>query len=125
MYIPFEKYFLSLIVKGDKVYFSEIQNKTSLSDKWKGLTRMIYSLKAKKKFKIQLEEIKPDWIYVRFYQNKISCSIVEVAHFLNKLVIQKISNYSLLCPCNIYYWYDKNERYELCTQKSKWNMLMM
>lgn len=117
---PYEKYFLSPIGSGEEVYFSDVKKKSSLGDKWKGLTRMIYSYEAKRCFKQLLKDTKPDLVYILYYQNKISCSVVNAAYELGIPVIQRISDYSLLCPCNIYYRYDKNEICELCTQRSKW-----
>jgi glycosyltransferase involved in cell wall biosynthesis len=118
---PYEKYFLSSIGSGDEVYFSDVQkSKKSLSDQWKSLTRMIYSYEAKNCFKKLLEDVKPDLVYILHFQNKISCSIVDVAHKRGVPVIQRISDYSLLCPCSIYFRQSDGQICELCTQKTKW-----
>ena len=54
---PYSKYFLSPIGSGDEVYFSDVQkSKMSLKEKWKGLTRMIYSYEAKKCIKKLLQK---------------------------------------------------------------------
>lgn len=117
---PYEKYFLSPIGTGDEVYFSDIQNKKkSLKDLWKGLTRMIYSYEAKRCFKKLLKEVKPDIIYILYFQAKISCSIVQAAYELKIPIVQRISDYSLLCPCSIYFNQETGSICELCTQKSK------
>lgn len=97
---PYEKYFLSPIGKGDIVYFSEMKKHSSIIDKYKSLSRMIYSYEAKNNFKRLLKDTKPDLIYILYYQNKISCSIVDVAKKMNIPVVQRISDYSLLAPCS-------------------------
>lgn len=116
----YSKYFLSPIGSGDDVYFSDIiKGKKSLSDQWKGLTRMIYSYEAKKKFKKLLIDTKPDLIYMLYFQNKISCSVVQAAYELGIPVVQRISDYSLLCPCSIYFRQNDCQICELCTEKTK------
>lgn len=117
----YEKYFLSSIGKGDEVYFSDLQkNKKTINDMWKGLSRMIYSPEAKKSFKKLLKEVKPDIIYILYFQSKISCSIVQAAYEMEIPIIQRISDYSLLCPCSIYFRQSDCQICELCTQKSMW-----
>lgn len=119
---PYEKYFLSPIGTGDEVYFSDVQKqKNTLKDQWKGLTRMIYSYEAKKCFKKLLEDVKPDLVYILYFQAKISCSIVQAAHEMKVPVIQRISDYSLLCPCSIYFRQSDCQICELCTQNTKWH----
>lgn len=97
---PYEKYFLSPIGKGDVVYFSEMKQHSSIADKYKAMSRMIYSFEAKNNFKRLLKDTKPDIIYILYYQNKISCSIVDAAKEMNIPVVQRISDYSLLAPCS-------------------------
>lgn len=119
---PYEKYFLSPIGTGDEVYFSDVQKqKKTLKNQWKGLTRMIYSYEAKKCFKKLLEDLKPDLVYILYFQAKISCSIVQTAHEMKVPVIQRISDYSLLCPCSLYFRQSDCQICELCTQKTKWH----
>ena len=117
---PYNKYFLSPIGSGDEVYFSDVQkSKMSLKEKWKGLTRMIYSYEAKKCFKKLLSDVKPDLVYVLYYQAKISCSIVQAAWEMKIPVVQRISDYSLLVPCSLYFRRNDCQICELCTQKTK------
>ena len=116
----YEKYFLEPIGDGSEVYFGEY-NKRSIKDSIKGFSRMLYSWEAKRKFKKFLQEVKPDIVYILYFQNKISCSIIDAAYSLNIPIVQRISDYSLLCPCNIFYRYDINSKCELCLQNSKWN----
>lgn len=118
----YEKYFLSPMGDGSEVYFGEY-NKKSLKDSVKGFSRMIYSFEAKRTFKTFLKETKPDIIYILYFQNKISCSIIDAAHSLDIPIVQRISDFSLLCASNILYRYDKNEICELCLNKSKLNAI--
>lgn len=105
---PYEKYFLSPIGSGHDVYFSDMQHRTSLKDKYKGFTRMVYSFEAKSCFKKLLQDLKPDLVYILYYQNKISCSIVDAAEEAGIPVVQRISDYSLLAPCS--HLFDIRER---------------
>lgn len=97
----YEKYFLSAIGKGDEVYFSDV--KKSWKDYVKSFGRMVYSFEAKKCFKKFLRDTKPDVVYILYFQNKISCSIVDVAYKMGIPVVQRISDYSLLAPCGHLY----------------------
>lgn len=97
----YEKYFLSAIGNGDEVYFSD--SKKTLKDNIKGFGRMIYSFEAKRCFKKFLKETRPDVVYILYFQNKISCSIVDAAYEVGIPVVQRISDYSLLAPCSILY----------------------
>lgn len=116
---PYSKYFLSPVGSGDEVYFSDVQKKKmSLKEKWKGLTRMIYSSEAKKSFKRLLSDVKPDLVYILYYQAKISCSIVQAAWEMEIPVVQRISDYSLLVPCSIFFRQKDCQICELCSQQS-------
>lgn len=118
----YNHYFLSPIGNSEEVYFSDY-NKKSIRDSIKGFARMTYSFEAKRTFKRFLLATKPDLVYILYFQSKISCSIVDAAYSLKIPVIQRISDYSLLCPCNILYRYDKNEICEKCLHGSKLNAI--
>lgn len=118
---PYEKYFPSPIGSGDEVYFSDVKkNKKSLKELWKGFSRMTYSPEAKRCFKRLLEDVKPDLVYILYFQSKISCSIVQAAYEMHIPIVQRISDYSLLAPCGMYFRQSDCQICELCTQKSKW-----
>ena len=91
-----------------------MKNNMTLMDNFKGLSRMVYSFEAKRKFRRLLKETHPDLIYILYYQNKISCSIVDAARELDIPVIQRISDYSLLAPCGILYNQKTNRICEDC-----------
>ena len=118
---PYEKYFLSPIGKGDEVYFSDIQKgRKTIKDLWKGFSRMVYSPEAKKCFTKLLKDVKPDLIYVLYFQSKISCSIIQAAYEMKIPVVQRISDYSLLAPCGMLFMQRECKICELCTKKTKW-----
>jgi len=119
-FTEYEKYFLEPIGDGNEVYAGEYNSK-SLKDSYKVLTRMLYSFEAKAKFKFFLEETKPDLIYILYFQNKISCSIIDVAYSMKIPVVQRISDFSLICPSGLFYRNDINEVCELCLHGSKLN----
>ncbi|PRD46899.1 hypothetical protein C5745_13360 [Sphingobacterium haloxyli] len=116
----FSNDFLSSIGTGDEVYFSQY-NTRSLKDSVKGFARMTYSVEAKRRFSKFLKKTRPDIVYILYYQNKISCSIVDAAHKLNIPIVHRISDYSLVSPCNSLFRYDKNEICEKCLHGSKVN----
>jgi glycosyltransferase involved in cell wall biosynthesis len=121
---PYEQHFLSPVGSGDEVYFSDVQkSKKSFSDQWKGLTRMVYSFEAKNCFKKLLSIVKPDLVYILHFQSKISCSIIDAAHKMGIPVVHRISDYSLLCPCDHFFRMSEEQICELCTQKTKWPSL--
>lgn len=115
----YESYFLEPVGSGDETYGHEYKKdfKTIL----KVFSRMVYSFEARRKFKKLLLAEKPDVVYVLQFQNKISCSIIDVAHSLNMPIVQRISDFSLLSPCGNLYRNDTNEICELCLNKSLWN----
>jgi len=95
----YEPFFLSPMGKGDEVYFSDY--KKTFKDWVKGFARMTYSFEAKRTFKEFLKQVKPDIVYILYFQSKISCSIVDAAYEMNIPVVQRISDYSMISPCNI------------------------
>lgn len=119
----YEKDFLSPIGKGDEVYFSDVQKNNSLSAKWKGFTRMVYSNEAKKSFKKFLKTHNPDIVYILYYQNKMSCSIVDAAYEMGIPVVHRISDYSLVVPCSMMYNQGKRCLCEKCLYGTKFNAI--
>ncbi len=112
----YEHLFLSPIGSGNEVYFSEY--KKSFKTLAKGFARMTYSFEAKRTFKKFLKTVKPDVVYILYFQSKISCSIVDAAYNLKIPVIQRISDYSMVAPCNSLYNPTKRDICEDCLHKS-------
>lgn len=109
----YEMDFLSPMGKGNEVYFKEVP-KFSISSMTKGFSRMVYSAEAKKSFRRFLIKYHPDIVYILYYQNKISCSIVDAAYEAGIPVVHRISDYSLMVPCSMMYNQKKRCLCEKC-----------
>lgn len=118
----FETEFLTPIGTGEEIYFSDIRKK-SFSSMWKGFERMVYSYESYKTFKKFLQKYRPDLVYILYYQNKMSCSIVDAAYELNIPIVHRISDYSLVVPCSMMYNQNKRCLCEKCLYASKVNAL--
>jgi glycosyltransferase involved in cell wall biosynthesis len=113
----YDSYFLEPIGAGDEVYFGEY--KKTFKTVIRTFARMFYSFEAKTKFKKLIKDVKPDLIYILHFQNKISPSIIDVAHSLKVPIIQRISDFGHICANNIFYLYDKKEICERCLHGSR------
>jgi glycosyltransferase involved in cell wall biosynthesis len=102
---PYESFFLDSIGNGDEIYSKDYKRNLKINLQVAG--RMIYSFKAKRKFKTFLAAIKPDIIYILHFQNKLSCSIIDAAHEMGVPVVQRISDFSHICPNVIFYRKEK------------------
>lgn len=118
----YEKEFLSSLGSGDEVYFSDVKKK-SISSMWKGFERMVYSREAYRLFRSFLKKHQPDLVYILYYQNKMSCAIVDAAYDLRIPVVHRISDYSLVVPCSMMYNQSKRVLCEKCLYGSKKNAL--
>lgn len=119
---PYEEEFLSPLGSGEEVYFSDVQKK-SVSSMWKGFERMVYSREAYNTFKKFLVKHKPDLVYILYYQNKMSCAVVDAAFDMNIPVVHRISDYSLVVPCSMMYNQSKRCLCEKCLYGSKFNAI--
>jgi len=115
----YDSYFIDAIGSGKEIYGHEY--KRNFKTIFKVLSRMIYSFEAKRKFKKILNKEKPDIIYILQFQNKISCSIIDIAYKLDYPVVQRISDFSHICIDSILYQYEKKEICEKCLNGSKLN----
>lgn len=102
----YDKYFLEPV--DDEVYFSH--SKKSLRVILKSFNRMFWSPEAKRKFRILLDEQKPDLIYIMQMHNKISPSILSAARKAGVPVIHRISDFQYMCPNALFY----NDRIGIC-----------
>lgn len=116
----YEEYFMDPIGKGDEIYANEYK-KTNLKTVFTGLSRMLYSFEAKKKLKRLIREVKPDIVYVIYYQNKMSASVIDAAYEMKVPVVQRISDFGHICANNIFYIYQKKEICERCLHGSRFN----
>ncbi len=121
---PWSPYFMSPIGSGDEVYANEYK-KTSPGTVLKVLGRMLYSFEAKRKLKKLIRECKPDLVYVLYYQNKMSASVIDAAYDLKVPVVQRISDFGHICANNIFYRYQQNEVCERCLHGSRYNAVKL
>lgn len=108
----YERYFLDVV--DDEVYFAQSKKKTPRMI-LKSFTRMFYSLEAKRKMRLLLQEQKPDLVYIMQMHNKISPSIVDAAREMKVPVIHRISDFQYMCP-NALFYNDKVGVCERCLQ---------
>lgn len=114
----YEADFLSSVGKGDEVYFSDV-SKRSISTLIKVFSRMVYSMEAKKSFRKFIAKHRPDVIYILYYQNKMSCSIVDAAYEAGIPVVHRMSDYSLAVPCSMMYNQRRRHLCEKCLYGSR------
>jgi len=114
----YESYFLSKVGKGDEIYANQVNYK-SLANVIKSFARMVYSTEAKRKLSKLLRDEKPDLVYVLYFQSKMSASIFDAIHSAGVPVVVRVSDFSMIAPCNIYYRTKTNEICELCSGKNK------
>ncbi|MEP7108284.1 MAG: glycosyltransferase family 4 protein [Ferruginibacter sp.] len=116
----YDSYFMSPLGHGDEVYAKEYK-KTNLKTVFTALSRMLYSFEAKKKLGILIEKVNPDLIYVLHYQNKISASIFDAAVRYNIPVVNRISDFGLICANSLLFRNKQKDVCERCIHGSKWN----
>lgn len=84
----------------DKKYFVSYLSfdKKGLLNTWRSFARIFYSLEAKRKFSLLVEDYKPDIIHIHNIYHQISPSILSVAKKKNIPVIMHLHDYKLICP---------------------------
>ncbi len=80
----------------------------------RSLSRMIYSLEAKKKITNLIEKTKPDIAHLHMIDHQISPSILPVLKKYDIPVIQTVHQYKLVCPNYRFYNARKKEICEKC-----------
>lgn len=117
----YSKYFVEPIGGRDATYFDEVK-KTPKSI-WQMLTRSIYSLKVEKAIKKEIEDVKPDLVYIIHFVNKLSPSVITGAKKMGIPVVLRLSDYFLLCPRFDFMYQKKicedclNKGYRCCVKK--------
>lgn len=117
----YSEYFCDPIGTGAEIYGHEY--KRDLKTVCQVTMRMIYSFEAKRKFKKLLSVVKPDLVYVLQFQNKLSCSVIDVAYEMGIPIVQRISDFGHICIDNIFYHYQTQTVCERCLTGSKWNAI--
>lgn len=92
----YSKYFVEPIGNRDTTYFEEC--KKTLKVIWQMLTRSIYSVEVEKAIKREINEVKPDLVYIIHFVNKLSPSVIRGAKKMGVPVVLRLSDYFLLCP---------------------------
>lgn len=119
----YSSYFLTKIYKGADVYFKDY-SKRNFKILFKVFFRFFYSFEAKKKLSKLILDTKPDIIYILQFQNKISCSIFDAAKKYNIPIVQRISDFGLICANSHFYLLKSGSVCELCLHSSKINAII-
>lgn len=117
----YEKYFLSPVGE-DNIYFHEYK-KNDLRTVVKSMSRMYYSLEAKRKLASLIRNEKPDLIYILYYQNKISISIFDAAWKAGIPVVHRISDFGQICANGLFFRPIQKDICERCLHGSKVNAI--
>lgn len=117
----YDDYFLDSIGTGDEMYGHEY--KKNFGTIIQAFSRMVYSFEAKRKLTKLLFDVKPDIVYVLYFQNKLSCSIIDAAYHLGIPIIQRISDFGHICINNHFYHYQKKKICEKCLYGSSANAI--
>lgn len=92
----YSKYFVEPIGSRNATYFEEVK-KTPKSI-WKMITRSVYSIEVEKAIMKEIQEVKPDLVYIIHFVNKLSPSVIIGAKKMKIPVVLRLSDYFLLCP---------------------------
>lgn len=92
----YSRYFVEPIGSRDATYFEECKKTPKVI--WQMLTRSIYSVEVEKAIRKEIEEVKPDLVYIIHFVNKLSPSVIRGAKKMGKPVVLRLSDYFLLCP---------------------------
>jgi len=109
----YKDYFMSPVGEGKEVYFSEY-SKRNLKTLWKTLSRMFYSLEARRRLTRLIRDTQPDLIYVLHYQNKMSASVFDAAAQCKVPVVHRVSDFSQICANGLFYRPGKKDVCERC-----------
>jgi glycosyltransferase involved in cell wall biosynthesis len=88
----YEKYFVSYID-----YAEEIKNKT-ISTAIKVLRRSVFSIEAKKKIRLLIEERRPDIVHLQNIHHHITPSILYEIKKYNIPIVWTLHDYTIICP---------------------------
>lgn len=100
----YSKYFVEPIGSRDATYFEECKKTPRVI--WQMISRSVYSLEVKKAIQKEIDEIKPDLVYIIHFVNKLSPSVITGAKEKGVPVVLRLSDYFLLCP-RFDFMYDK------------------
>jgi len=92
----YDKYFVEPIGGRDATYFEEVK-KTPKSI-WQMVTRSTYSFEVKKAIQREIQDVKPELVYIIHFVNKLSPSVITGAKQMKIPVVLRLSDYFMLCP---------------------------
>jgi glycosyltransferase involved in cell wall biosynthesis len=118
----YSSFFLDPIGKGEEVYFRDYKI-NNIKDVISLIGRLFYSFEAKRKLSALIKSSKPDLVYVLYYENKISPSIVDAAKKFNLPVVIRISDFGMICATNLFYLTKKQELCEKCIHKDRHHLI--
>jgi glycosyltransferase involved in cell wall biosynthesis len=119
----YASYFLDKMGEGDETYFSEYK-KNNLKDVIHLIGRLFYSFEAKRKLSKLIVDTNPDLVYILYFENKISPSIIDAAKNKNVPVVLRISDFGMICATNIFYLKKNQTICEKCLQKGRYNLVL-
>lgn len=119
----YESYFLEPVGSNNEIYFGD-HNTNNIKTVWKLFFRMYYSFEAKKKLGKLIKDVKPDLIYVLYYQNKISASIFDAAKKYNIPVVHRVSDFGHICANVEFFRPKQKDNCERCKNGSKLNAVV-
>lgn len=117
---PYSAWFMKPLGSGNEVFANEYK-RSSPRTVITALSRMLYSFEAKRKLKALIRAEKPDVVYVLYYQNKMSCSVIDAAWEMKVPVVVRISDFGQICPNNVFYIYQQNTVCERCLHGTRLN----
>ena len=93
---PYSKNFVEPIGSRDAVYFDECKKTPKVICQM--LSRSIYSFGVKRAIQREIDDVKPDVVYIIHFINKLSPSVIRGAKQRGVPVVQRLSDYFMLCP---------------------------
>ncbi len=92
----YSKYFVEPIGSRDAVYFEEV--KKTPKSVMQMIGRSAYSFEVGRAIKKEIEDVKPDLVYIIHFVNKLSPSVITTAKKCGVPVVLRLSDYFMLCP---------------------------
>lgn len=114
----YSRYFLEPIGNGEEVYFKNYK-RISFKDIFRIAGRLFYSFEARRKLTELIGDVKPDLVYILYFENKMSPSIISAAKKSNLPVVVRISDFGMICADNIFYLYESQKICEKCLINGK------
>ncbi len=119
----YDSYFLDAMGSGEEVYYKDYR-KNNFTDIRHLFGRLFYSFEAKSKFSKLIRDVQPDLVYVLYYENKISPSIIDAAKKYKLPVVLRISDFGIICATNHFYQGRKQEICEKCIKKDRRHLVI-